>query len=317
MSEKRVIFHNKPTKALTPQKKIGDDGFPFSLNPTIGCFLECKYCYLQGYPFNRHVEFGKEVKVKTWMPGKLDKELERLRDLPNHLKRVQVCQACEYYLAEVMSRTRSELNRDIMAEIFEIFENHWNAGNQWMVHVVTKSHLILRHLDILSRLRHMVQVELTLICLDEHTRREYEKYAPTMRKRLEAIQRLAEADVFVRVMAMPFTGSYDDALELRRVVFEHGARAFKHKGLNYFEDAAVKQGGARKSKARKDIIFKDLLIKSGERVIENGQARPVIVPMPPKGGVKMRWQGTLVDTERSIINSGYADLNDVNWGYVL
>ena len=156
-----------------------------------------------------------------------------------------------------------------------------------------------------------------MIFLDENTRREYEKYAPTVRKRLEVIQRLAEAGVFGRVMAIPFTGTYDDALELSRVVFEHGARAFKHKGLNYFEDGAVKQGDTQKSKARKDIIFRELLIKSGEQVLENGQPRPVVVPMPPKGGVKIRWQGTLVNTERNIINSGYADLNDVDWGYVV
>jgi hypothetical protein len=51
----------------------------------------------------RQAEFGKEVKTKTWMPERLNKELEGLRGLPNHLKRVQVCQAYGYYLAEVIS----------------------------------------------------------------------------------------------------------------------------------------------------------------------------------------------------------------------
>jgi hypothetical protein len=32
--------------------------------------------------------------------------------------------------------------------------------------------------------------------------------------------------------------------------------------------------------------------------------------MPPDGGLKIRWQGTLEEKEMNVINSGYADLND-------
>ena len=55
-----------------------------------------------------------------------------------------------------------ELHRDIMAEVLSAFKKHWDSGNKWMLHIVTKSPHILRHLPILSSMREMIQVEMTL-----------------------------------------------------------------------------------------------------------------------------------------------------------
>ena len=166
MRDIRIIMHERRGNALTKQKMNDDYEFPFTLNPNIGCLFACNYCFRQQDPFNRHAEFGTEVKVKTWVPDRLDRELSRYRDLPQHLKRVQVGVTSENFMPEVLVRTRRQLNRDIMREILETFERHWNQGNRWMVHILTKSHLVGRYLDVLARMRHMVQVEMTLICLD-------------------------------------------------------------------------------------------------------------------------------------------------------
>ncbi|MBW1612593.1 MAG: hypothetical protein JRJ57_01190 [Deltaproteobacteria bacterium] len=257
------------------------------------------------------------MKIKTWIPEKLDRELNNYRNLPQHLKRVQVNQACEYYLPEVITRTKRELERDIMREILEVFERHWLEGNQWMVHLLTKSHLICRHIDILSRLRHMVQVELTIICLDEEYRRQLERYAPTVKKRLEVIRCLSNAGVFVRIMAMPFVGTHEEGIRLREVAFNNGARAFKHKGLNYFNVDDLIKGETKKTKRRKDIIDSNLLVKSGEFVTENGHPKTMRLLMPPKGGIKGKWQDNLVETEVEVKRSGYSELNDVDWGYIV
>ena len=304
---KKVLFHERIGSALRKQRMTDVYEFPFTLNPTIGCLFACKYCYVQQFPFNRWAVFGEEVKVKPWMPARLDRELDRLRGLPQHLKRVQVGNAAECYSPEVMARVRRELGRDLMGEILDVFRRHWNVGNQWAVHIITKSHLVGRHVEILSAMRDQVQVEVTLVCLDEGTRREYERYAPSVRRRLEVIQRLAEAGVFVRVMAMPLLCGREEALELRRVAFECGARGFKVKGLNYFEEEEVRRGEAVRRKRKEDVVETELLVNSGELL----DGRSLIVPMPTKD-----WRG-YEPREMPVLRSGYSEMSGIDWGYLV
>jgi DNA repair photolyase len=251
--------------------------------------------------------FGQEVKVKVWLPQKLDLELSRYCELPQHLKRVQIGPACECFLPQVLQYTRRELGRDIMREIFEIFEKHWNDGNRWMVHVVTKSHLVNQYLKILKRMRHMVQVEMTLICLNEETRRRFETFAPSVLRRLRVIKELSDAGVFVRIMAMPLLCDAEEASRLKKVTFGAGAKGFKHKDLNYFDKTDLLRGVVAKSKSRKDVIDTSLLVESGEPV--DGLNRPVLMP-------NAKWS-TFEDREMLLLRSGYRQLNNVDWGYLV
>jgi hypothetical protein len=41
---------------------------------------------------------------------------------------------------------------------------------------------------------------------------------------------------------MPFIGTRDEAAELKRVVLERGATAFKHKSLNHWDEKALLEG---------------------------------------------------------------------------
>jgi hypothetical protein len=84
-----------------------------------------------------------EVKVKTWLPEKLDLELKKFRKLPQHLKRVQVNSSIEGCLTGVVIKMKRDYDRDIMKETLEVFKKHWDAGNYWMVHLVLCSFGIL------------------------------------------------------------------------------------------------------------------------------------------------------------------------------
>ena len=61
----------------------------------------------------------------------------------------------------------------------------------------------------------------------------------------------------------------------------------------------------------------------GYGVVENGQLRTMIVSMPViiKAGESKRWKGCRVEDfeERKMMmeNSGYSDLNDIDWGYII
>jgi hypothetical protein len=264
--------------------------------------------------------------VKLWIPGKLDKELRKYRDLPQHLKRVQVNVCTEGYLPAAMIRTRKQYNRDIMREVLEVFRRHWEDGNRWMIHLLTKSHMVRKHLNVIQTMRDQVQLEITITTLDENRKKQIEGLAPSVRKRLSLVRDFSEAGVFVRVMCMPLIGTREDATEIRRVGFEHGARAFKHKGVNYWDENALLGGEAIKVRGRKDEAYEDLIVRSGEPVLNNGQPRTVILPMPiiVKRGKKKptnKWRGygpeDFKEREITMENCGYSEVNDIDWGYVI
>jgi DNA repair photolyase len=101
-------LHEKPGNALTPQKKIDQYNLPFTLNATIGCLFGCIYCYTQGFPFSCHTDFGEEVEVKTWLPEKLNLELDKYRYLPQHIKRIQINPSTEGYLPGVVIKMKKD-----------------------------------------------------------------------------------------------------------------------------------------------------------------------------------------------------------------
>ncbi|MCB9250702.1 MAG: hypothetical protein H6613_20260 [Ignavibacteriales bacterium] len=112
------------------------------------------------------------------MAERLDKQLENLKILPQHLKRVQINESNEYYLPQVINELKKQHNRDVMLEILKVFEKHWNNGNKWMLHILSKSHLILNHLDQLKNMKHMVQIEISISSIDEKLIRDLEFYTP-------------------------------------------------------------------------------------------------------------------------------------------
>jgi DNA repair photolyase len=321
-SLRTVIFHDNPSIALTKQTKIDSHNFPFTLNTGIGCHFGCRYCYLQGYPFNRHAEFPVETKVKLWIADRLDKELQKYKHLPQHLKRVQVNVAAEGYLPLAMAKVKKVLNRDIMSEVLQVFRKHWESGNHWMVHLITKSHMVLKHLDIISAMRDQVQLELTITTLDEDRRRKMEGLAPSVSKRLKVINKFSSAGVFVRAMCMPLIGNRQDAETIRAACFDNGARAFKHKGVNYWDEQALLYGETTKTSGRHDDVFEDLLVNSCEPYRVDGEIQKKTVKMPAivTSGKTKRWKGyqdaDLEDREMTMEVSGYSDINDIDWGYV-
>ena len=66
----------------------------------------------------------------------------------------------------------------------------------------------------------------------------------------------------------------------------------------------VSEGG------REDEIFEDLLVKSGEPVIENGEPVMMTVKMPTP-----KWN-EFEDRDMIIEDTGYTEMNDIDWGYL-
>jgi DNA repair photolyase len=81
------------------------------------------------------------------------------------------------------------------------------------VAIVTKSALILRDLDLLAPMaeRGLVKVALSVTTLDPVLARKMEPRASSPERRLDAIQRLAEAKVPTAVMAAPLIPAINDS----------------------------------------------------------------------------------------------------------
>ena len=327
-----ITFKPGKCSALSAQTNgIYPYGFPFTLNPTMGCFFGCKYCYspislrklIQG---NRN-SFFEEVTVRLGVPEQLEKELKKYAVLPQHLKRVQLNEHSDYYLPQVFSELKKQNQPDIQRKILEIFLNQWDEGNPWMVHILTKSPLILNHLDILKDMKHMIQAEISFSTEDEVKLRQLELYTPSIKKRLVTIEKLSAEGIFVRVMAMPFYGNSADLLRLKDMTFNAGAKALKNKALNYYNwqnveniaeqdliDGKLPQTGSRKDTP----IDSSLNIFSGEPFLNNGNSENIEVLMPNHKAwtAISKLNERLGLTKLDKINCGYSQLNDIDWGYI-
>lgn len=329
----KVTFRSGASSALSVQTSgIYPYGFPFTLNPTMGCFFCCKFCYSPITTLklieNKRDGFFEEVTVRLGVPEQLDKELTKYSILPQHLKRVQINEHSDYYLPQLFTEIRKQNQPDILLEILNIFQKHWNNGNKWMLHILTKSHLILNHLDKLKEMKEMVQVEISFSTEDENKLRSLEIYTPTIKKRLDTIEKLSSEGIFVRVMAMPFYGNSYDLNNLKKRTFASGAIAIKNKGLNYYhwqnvlnlsEDDLI-NGKLIQSGSRKDTpINAALNIKSGEPYLISGNTQPVQVLMPNQKGwnALSKLNQRLSPVQLDMINCGYSQLNNVNWGYIV
>lgn len=325
-----IILKDKNSNVLNSQFPIGQYDHPFTLNPTIGCLFGCKYCYAPIFTAKvktqKRKKFFENIAVQQNMATLLDNELANLSILPQHLKRVQINESNEYYLPQVMSELNKH-NLDLMLEILKVFEKHWNNGNKWVLHILTKSHLILRHLAQLQKMKKMVQVEISISSIDENIIRSLEFFSPTIKKRMETIETLAKSGIFVRTMAMPFVGDRKEVEAIKIESFNHGAKGFKNKSLNYYDwqqlqsltyDDLINDKITR-VKGRPDIMFEDLNEKSGETVLFNGKEKNVNIKFPK---IKKWSNYTLLNDklnlqDQKIIDFGYSQLNNVNWGYII
>jgi hypothetical protein len=251
------------------------------------------------------------------------------------MKRVQINETSEYYLPQLLRHLKDHNQPDLMLRILDEFDKAWQGGNRWMLHILTKSHLILNHLDKLKQMKHMVQIEVSFATCDENIRNQIEYYTPSIKRRLELIETLAKEGIFVRVMAMPFYGRRKDLIILKKEAFKRGAKAFKNKGLNYYSWNDLIQvrtydqfinGKIPRSKGRLDEKDESLIIKSGENVLVKGKPvrRSVMFPIVDADfRSELDWSAMGKFDERfkrksmKVINSGYADCNNEKWGYIL
>jgi DNA repair photolyase len=185
-----------------------DIPFDRSINPYRGCEHGCIYCFARPTHAYLGLSPGLDFESKLYMKPDAPELLERELSARNYTPRIIAIGTNTDPYQPI------ERRHAIMRRILEVLER---AGHP--VGIVTKSDLVIRDIDILSRMasRKLVRVGISVTTLDAKLARVMEPRAPTPARRLEALRALAAAGVPTSVMAAPVIPAINDA-EIERIL---------------------------------------------------------------------------------------------------
>ncbi len=195
-----MIIKEIKVKQVLTKSGIGD--MEYSLNPYVGCGHRCIYCYADFIGRWRDVlPWGERVEVKVNL-------LERLKEETRRKRRGRVCigTVCDPYqpIEEKYELTRQAIEI-LKASLFPI-------------HILTKSSLCLRDLDIMRGYRD-IEVEMTLTTLDDRIRKIFEPFAPSIEERINSLKRLREAGIKTTLFFGPILPYLSDREEVIKGIF--------------------------------------------------------------------------------------------------
>src|ERR1700675_1244223 len=171
-----------------------DIGFDRSINPYRGCEHGCVYCFAR--PTHAYLGLSPGLDFETKLLAK--------PDAPALLEKELAAPGYEPRMIAIGTNTDPyqpiERAHKIMPGSLEVLAR---AGHP--VGIVTKSALVTRDIDILSRMakRNLVKVAISMTTLDPELARTMEPRAATPPRRLEALRQLSAAGIPTTVMVTP------------------------------------------------------------------------------------------------------------------
>ncbi|MER8894674.1 PA0069 family radical SAM protein [Mesorhizobium sp. M0676] len=204
---KTEVQVEKP-RAIITRNESPDISFDRSINPYRGCEHGCVYCFARPthsfMGLSPGLDFEAKLFAKPDAARLLDKELSKDGYQP---RTIAIGTNTDPYQP-------IEKQYRIMREILEVLEARGHP-----VGIVTKSHLVTRDIDILSRMaeRGLAKVALSVTTMDRMLARTMEPRASTPTKRLEAIRQLSDAGIPASVMVAPIIPGLTDQ-EMERIL---------------------------------------------------------------------------------------------------
>ena len=204
---KTEVQVEKPRTIIT-RNESPDISFDRSINPYRGCEHGCVYCFARPthafMGLSPGLDFESKLFAKPDAARMLDKELSKAGYQP---RTIAIGTNTDPYQP-------IEKQYRIMREILEVLEARGHP-----VGIVTKSALVTRDIDILSRMaeRGLAKVALSVTTLDRMLARTMEPRASTPTKRLEAIRQLSDAGIPTSVMVAPIIPGLTDP-EMERIL---------------------------------------------------------------------------------------------------
>jgi len=189
---KPTIYSVKVKEALS---RSGLPDLDYALNPYIGCWHACIYCYARLYTGDRRVSenWGDIILVKENIVETLRREVKRRK--PGVVGVGTITDA--YQPVEALyGLTRKSIRI--------LLENGFHTSIQ------TKNPLVLRDLDILKKYKDRVDVGFTITTLDKDIARIIEPRAPPPKARAKALERISEEGIETWVFYGPIIPGLND-----------------------------------------------------------------------------------------------------------
>jgi len=208
---KRILVKSALNKHRRRDSWFLDD---YSVNPYSGCSYNCLYCYTKG---SRYGGYEKGLAIKANLPEVLEKQMR------NRARRR------EYGIIAISTSTepyqRIEERERLTRKVLEIALRY-----RFPVHILTKSTLVLRDLDVLGeideravlpddlsqKLEHGAIINFSISTLDERISGILEPGSPPPFERLEAMEKCREHGFLAGVSfipVLPFISDGEKALD--------------------------------------------------------------------------------------------------------
>ncbi len=196
-----MIVKEIEAKSILSKSQVYD----YALNAYVGCQHNCIYCYAKFMRrFTGHRErWGEFVDVKINAAELLAREVKKKKK--GRVWISGVCDAYQYLEKKYMLTRRC----------LEIL-----VDQGWPVTVQTKSPLVLRDIDILSRSAD-AEVGFTITTADEKVRKIFEPGAPPIAKRVEAVRILHAEGIRTFVMVAPLLPNAEGLVDVLKGKVDH------------------------------------------------------------------------------------------------
>jgi DNA repair photolyase len=208
------------TRKIITHNDSPDISFDRSINPYRGCEHGCVYCFARPTHAYLGLSPGLDFESKLFMKPNAPEFLERELSAPDYSpKTIAIGTNTDPYQP-------IERRYQIMRRILEVLDR---AGHP--VGIVTKSALVLRDLDILTRMakRDLVKVAISVTTLDSKLARVMEPRASTPPRRLGTLRELVKAGVPASALVAPVIPAINDA-EIERILEAIAETGVRHAG---------------------------------------------------------------------------------------
>jgi DNA repair photolyase len=209
-STRKIIAHNDSP----------DLSFDRSINPYRGCEHGCVYCFARPTHAYLGLSPGLDFESKLFMKPNAPELLERELSAPGYSPKVIAIGTNTDPYQPIERRYQ------IMRRILEVLDRASHP-----VGIVTKSALVLRDLDILTRMakRDLVKVAVSVTTLDAKLARVMEPRASSPPRRLGALRELVKAGVPASALVAPIIPAINDA-EIERILEAVAETGVRHAG---------------------------------------------------------------------------------------
>lgn len=217
----RTQYTEVHAKSIVNKVESSDIGMEYSMNPYQGCEHGCVYCYARNthsyWGYSAGLDFEQKILVKKDAPALLAKKL-----------RSKKWEAAPIMLSGNTDCYQPiERKLEITRKILQIF---WQFRHP--VGLITKNNLILRDLDILSKLaeNQLVKAAISLTTLNPELQNKLEPRTAHPLNRLKAIEKLAKHGIPVNVMLAPIIPGLNDheILTMAKAAADRGATSITH-----------------------------------------------------------------------------------------